>query len=252
MKGALLLILPPGCAPSVATALLAEAAREVGPRIDVRIAGGGRGGDARNQAIAGSSDELSAFVCDGEPLDGEFLEEARRRLDADAHLGLVTGFGDRVPAALGGAPRPLDETTLLARPLAAHVPTVFRRGVWAQLGGFDVTLPAGEEPDLWLRALDAGVAGAVIEARLPSGRPWQPAGPPPPADDDARWAPFFTRHATRVLRAGQAALLHKERMFRELERRAAAAHAQRRALDERRRALEALEAHVAQLERTAR
>jgi hypothetical protein len=55
--------------------------------------------------------------------------------------------------------------TLLARPLAAQVPTVFRRKIWAGLGGFDETLPHLADWDLWIR-LATVASGAPVSQLL--------------------------------------------------------------------------------------
>ncbi len=179
----------------------------------------------RNQSVRAARGDLCAFQPDGQPLDGSFLEQACRLLDQRSELALVTGFGDRVPAALGGEPAQLGETALLARPMSSHVPTVFRRAAWEQVGGFDESLPAGQELDLWLRVVDVAPA-VVIETALPSGRALFDAAAP-----EADWGPFWARHAHRLQRCGRAVLLAKERIFRELERRARVVHLERQALE---------------------
>ncbi len=47
-----------------------------------------------------------------------------------------------------------------------HVSTMFRRTLWAAVGGFDPALPAYEDTDFWLSALERGFIGDVIKEPL--------------------------------------------------------------------------------------
>jgi hypothetical protein len=170
----------------------------------------------RNAALGELDTALCVLWSAGQPLDLDFLHAAARLLGERERLWFVTSFGARVPVPGEPAATPVDERSILARPLHSHVPTVFRRTLWERLGGFDEQLPAGVDPDFWLRALADHAAGVVLDGALPGGAPWDEA----PGD----WRPFLERHGRCIERVGAAALLAKEAVFRELERRARVLH----------------------------
>jgi hypothetical protein len=169
-----------------------EAARFAGRPVTVLATA--RDAISRNRALQGRTEPLVALV-----EDPAFLDGACRLVDDGADF--VTALGDRLPS-LPSPPRPIDELTILARPLGAGIDTVFRRTLWEQLGGFDEHQP---EADFWLRALDGGARGALLEGRLPRGT------------DKLDAARFLARHGARIERNFVAILSARERMFLLLE-----------------------------------
>jgi hypothetical protein len=149
---------------------------------------------SRNRALQGRSEPLVAL---GE--NPAFLDGACRLLDDGADF--VTALGDRLPSP-PSPPRTIDELTILARPLGAGIDTVFRRTLWERLGGFDEQQP---EADFWLRALDSGARGVLLESALPH------------STDEIDARPFLARHGARIERNLVAVLAAREGMFLALE-----------------------------------
>lgn len=153
-----------------------------------------RDGASRNRALAARDEPLVALV-----EDASFLDGACRLLDGGADF--VTALGNRLPSP-PSPPRALDELALWTRPLGAGIDTVFRRALWERLGGFDERLP---EADFWLRALDAGARGLVLEGALPR------------SVEELDAAPLLARHGARVEGKLAAILTARERLFLALE-----------------------------------
>jgi hypothetical protein len=97
-----------------------------------------------------------------------------------------------------------------------HAPTLFRRELWHELGGFDEQLPGLEDLDFWLRALDAGKVGHAIEEPGIAGNPWGSSlsADAPGARETARR--LFERHSPSIQSDWVEIVLNKERVVREL------------------------------------
>lgn len=100
-------------------------------------------------------------------LDRAFLEKTAGRLDTDPALDFVATGTELFGEASGSwlPPEPHD----LARHLADgsySITTLFRRRLWDEIGGCDPALPAAEDWDFWLRALERGRPGAVVPEPL--------------------------------------------------------------------------------------
>jgi peptidoglycan/xylan/chitin deacetylase (PgdA/CDA1 family) len=100
-------------------------------------------------------------------LDRTFLEQTAGRLDADPALDFVATGTELFGEASGAwvPPEPRD----LLRHLADgsySITTLFRRRLWDEIGGCDPELPAAEDWDFWLRALERGRPGTVVPQPL--------------------------------------------------------------------------------------
>jgi peptidoglycan/xylan/chitin deacetylase (PgdA/CDA1 family)/glycosyltransferase involved in cell wall biosynthesis len=100
-------------------------------------------------------------------VDRSFLEKTASLLDADPTLDFVaTGtelFGD---ASGAWVPPPPDDLLRHLADGSYSITTLFRRRLWEAIGGCDSSLEAAEDWDFWLRALERGHAGAVVEEPL--------------------------------------------------------------------------------------
>jgi hypothetical protein len=184
-------------------------------------------GATRNQAIRISQGEYVAFARRDVRVHPSFLEQACRVLDEQRDVGLVSAWYDGVPLQGARDPRPCTVLALLARPWLVHLPQVWRREPWAQLGGFDETMVAGEELDLALRALSHGVGVVAIEEPFWSGAPWSGDQ----VDLRGALAAIYERHRTLLDDNLESLVVAKERVLRELANLHRAVEREWRALD---------------------
>jgi peptidoglycan/xylan/chitin deacetylase (PgdA/CDA1 family)/GT2 family glycosyltransferase len=100
-------------------------------------------------------------------LDRTFLEKTADRLDGDPALDFAA-TGTEMFGEASGAWLPPEPHELI-RHLAEGsfcITSLFRRRLWEQIGGCDPGLPAAEDWDFWLRALERGHRGAVVPEHL--------------------------------------------------------------------------------------
>ena len=182
-----------------------------------------RPGVVRNQGVQATADPYVMSLDAGERLDRAFHAACCAVLEtgtpsdraADVHLVttsvLMLGPGTErrvVPD------RPVDLEDLIGDTTLAHSASVFRRDTWTELGGFDESLSALDDYDLFLRVLDGNRRGASIDRPLLmrawradalSQRPW---------GSNARQESFRTvveKHVERFARNPVAALFLRER-----------------------------------------
>jgi hypothetical protein len=217
--------------PSERDALVAFAGKRSGRAVEWRSAAppleDGSPGAVRNAAVAACAGEYVLFVDDRESFETTFVEQACRQLDRRGDVAFVTGWLDGVPEHSDQPPRALTAAMLLGRPWFAHVPTVFRKSAWHDARGFDEQLAGAEDVDLWLRLLARGRAALGVEEPPARSRPWGNSSRP----DEAIARALFERHQALFAEHFEAAILGKERAFRQLV-------AEGELLDERRRKLE--------------
>ncbi len=125
-------------------------------------------GAARNAGIRASQGAHVVCVGVGDRLDPRYFESACAALarDTDGKLAVVTSWTRW--QGLGGdaslrAPRRCDLATLLVRPDSIHPASMFRRSAWEAVGGFDEDLANLEDYEFWLRVLEHGYRGTILE-----------------------------------------------------------------------------------------
>jgi peptidoglycan/xylan/chitin deacetylase (PgdA/CDA1 family)/SAM-dependent methyltransferase len=141
------------------------AASEDGVRV-LRVEHGGPA-RARNLGVAQTTAPL-AVLLDGDDLfESTYLDRAATLLAERPDLSFVCcalqAFGE---ASYRWKPPPYTVAEAIGRGACGHISTVFKRELWDQVGGFDSDLPAYEDVDFWLRALELGYRGAILDEAL--------------------------------------------------------------------------------------
>lgn len=122
---------------------------------------------ARNLGIENTRSPLLVLLDADDVLEPTYLEKAAALLERRPDLGFVSC----ALQAFGGAsyrwkPPPFSPTETLGRGACGHISTMFRREVWESVGGFDASLPAYEDLDFWLSALELGFEGEILDEAL--------------------------------------------------------------------------------------
>ena len=181
-----------------------------------------RPGVVRNHGVRATANPYVMCVDAGELLDPHCHEAcsnvlaAKQASDAVSDIHLVTtsvlmlGPGSErriVPD------RPVDLDDLIGDTTVAHSASVFRRDTWDQLDGFDETLAALDDYELFLRLLSDGRRGAFIDRPLLI-RTWRADGPYRRSwGSKSRFDAFRTiveKHAERFAANPVAALIPRE------------------------------------------
>ena len=122
---------------------------------------------ARNAGIQRTRSELVLLLDGDDLLAPTYLEKAAALLAARPDLAFVScglvAFGN---ASYHWTPPPYTVAESIARGACGHISTVFRRTLWESVGGFDPTLPAYEDLEFWLSALELGFVGEIIDEPL--------------------------------------------------------------------------------------
>ncbi len=160
------------------------------PRIRL-IAGDHRGAAAaRNAGLQAARAPLVSFVDSDDLLLPRYLELMTAALEADPATGFVhtdaymldsrTGRVRRAVAMHGERPVPMPRTVeelhlALLRTNFIYNAVTARRGLFDELGGFDETLGAGIDYEMWLRIASHGLGAVHVPAALAVYR-WGRAG----------------------------------------------------------------------------
>ena len=118
---------------------------------------------ARNLGAAETRAPYLLFLDADDVLEPTWLERAAGKLDASPQLDFIScaveGFGG---ASYRWTPPAVDAIGTLTSG-SAHISSLMRREVWSRLEGFDPELPAYEDLDLWLRAIESGSLSEVLD-----------------------------------------------------------------------------------------
>ncbi len=206
----------------------------------------------RNAGVEAAVAEAVFFLEPGFDLEPGYCRRALEALAADPALDFVTG-PQAAAAGEAAAPSDIGLPALLGHPEAIHPAAVFRRRLWEDLGGFDERLemsppaPQGvqsalEMYDFWLRAVERGARGTVLDDARQAGplvRPLPAAGE---LGDRSRLrrevrlpalTAVFAKHRPLFEADPAAVLIPRERQLQELSVRRRALHQRRaRAVEE--------------------
>jgi hypothetical protein len=199
-----------------------------------------------NAGIGASRASRIVLLDPEDGLEPSYLEQAAAALEAAPDLAFVTAWTREPGGREVRCPRDgCDLPGLLGHPGLVHASSMFRRDVWGALGGFDETLAGYELYDFWLRLLEQGYRGAVIEEPLLSraaGSEVPTAARPPVGRLQPLIEPLLTKHRPTYVRHLTAAVLGRELRLGELRSAAVALHARKATID---RELSELKAEVA-------
>lgn len=122
---------------------------------------------ARNTGIAATGAPLVVLLDGDDLFEPTYLERATRLLEEREDLSFVCcalqAFGR---ASYRWKPPPYTVAEAVGRGACGHISTVFKRDLWERVGEFDEALPAYEDVDFWLRALELGFRGAILDEAL--------------------------------------------------------------------------------------
>jgi hypothetical protein len=148
-----------------ATAAIVERASAADPRIRLLRQSNSGPSAARNRAMREARGAYFAFLDSDDVWDPRFLDAQLLVFAAHPETHLVTATalhrggpfdGRPTRRASAGEPPVLALDELILDETAAFIMTVFRREVFAAIGGFDESQWTSEDYDFWLRAAQAG------------------------------------------------------------------------------------------------
>jgi glycosyltransferase involved in cell wall biosynthesis len=179
------------------------------------VGGPGRGASAaRNLGARLTTADYIVWLDADDTLEATWLEAAAGRLDADPELTFVTcamrAFGK---ASYTWAPSVPSFVTAVSTGGVPHASTMVRRGLWADVGGFDETIPSFELLDFWASALQRGARGVVLDEPLLNYRVRPGSGYRRSIQTDtycARLRHFYSKHREPVEQHGLELILGKE------------------------------------------
>jgi hypothetical protein len=124
---------------------------------------------ACNDGIGGAASPLVVILPTGDALAPTYLEQASELLAARDDLSFVCCARYEIGRTIRRwKPPPYTVAAALARGECGHISTVMRRELWERLEGFDEALPDYADIDFWLRALERGDRGAILDQALVS------------------------------------------------------------------------------------
>jgi peptidoglycan/xylan/chitin deacetylase (PgdA/CDA1 family)/GT2 family glycosyltransferase len=146
--------------------LLPQLEREV-PRVRLISSGHHGPGRARNVGIAETTTPVVALLDSRGVFDPTYLQKAGEVLREDQYLSFVCcavqAFGD---TSFRWTPPLYAVADVIARGGCGDISPVFRRELWERIGGFDEALKGYEDVDFWLRALELGFCGTILDEAL--------------------------------------------------------------------------------------
>jgi hypothetical protein len=173
---------------------------------------------ALNVALRVCHAKYVAFLSSSEALASPFLGQACYLLDKEPGVDFVSGWRRGPFDRADDEALPCEPWHLLARPWLAQVPTLFRRTLWEELGGFDEALGLAQPLDLWLRALGAGKRGLALDAGLGSAIPFGREALPARDEAQACLGALFAKHRALVEANLERVVVERERVVRALAR----------------------------------
>lgn len=118
----------------------------------------------RNAGVRATSGAWVGLLDADDRLAPTFLDEAMRLVDTGVRF--ITSRTRLSGDVHVGSGEPLDLGAALRSPMLVHPSSLFRRDAWNELGGFDEALAGDEMYDFWLRLLQHGAAGGIIDQPL--------------------------------------------------------------------------------------
>lgn len=120
----------------------------------------------RNYGVSQTTAPYLLFLDGDDVLEPDYLEKTGALLDGNRSLDFVStamrGFGD---ATYVWTPPNCDLETALTRG-TIPITALFRRRVWDATGGFDETLPTSMDLDFWIRVMELGFQGTILDQPL--------------------------------------------------------------------------------------
>lgn len=145
------------------------------PRIRFLATGNGGLSAARNRAIAASRAPLIALLDGDDRYRPDYLERMVAAIRAAPDLGIIScdAIYSGQPSREGrrfseyhGQAKPPTLAGLLDRSFNVFVAAIMRREAFEATGGFDESLPAAEDFDMWLRIVEQGWRVAQVPEPL--------------------------------------------------------------------------------------
>jgi peptidoglycan/xylan/chitin deacetylase (PgdA/CDA1 family)/glycosyltransferase involved in cell wall biosynthesis/SAM-dependent methyltransferase len=191
--------------------VLAELRRE-GTHV-LEIAGGSASA-ARNAGARRTEAPYLVWLDADDVLEPTYFELAAARLDAEPGLDFVTcalqAFG---AAEYMWRPSPPTFVQAVSTGGVPHASSMIRRCTWAEVGGFDESLPTFELLDFWASVLERGGGGVVLDEPLLRYRIRGTSGYRRSLRSDtylARLRHFYEKHDAAVRRHSSALIEGKE------------------------------------------
>ena len=167
------IVIDDGAPDDVAGAVAPFAAAD--PRIRFLATENGGLSAARNRAIAASRAPLIALLDGDDQYQPDYLERMVSAIRAAPDLGFVScdaiycgqpSREGRRFSEFHAQPGTPTLATVLDRRFNIFVAAILRREAYDATGGFDETLPAAEDFDMWIRILERGWRGAQVAEPL--------------------------------------------------------------------------------------
>jgi peptidoglycan/xylan/chitin deacetylase (PgdA/CDA1 family)/glycosyltransferase involved in cell wall biosynthesis len=124
---------------------------------------------ARNLGIAATTAPRVVLLDGDDAFEPTYLEQTGGLLDERDDLSFVCcALQAFEGASFRWKPPAHTVADAIGRGACVHISTLFRRELWDQAGGFDETLPdyAYEDLDFWLRVLELGFRGVILDDAL--------------------------------------------------------------------------------------